>query len=112
MFVCEEKGAIFMLLLFVMLFFSNSELNTKSFSCQTNRIWKNDFIDNIYNANLFPSSMLKIDLCTSRRTQLQQTFIDECLFCYFELSLFVCIDVLRRCNIFAVMTRRFPVHLG
>ena len=42
-----------MLLFFVMLFFSNSELNTKSFSCQTNRIRKNIFIDNIYNANIF-----------------------------------------------------------
>ena len=37
----------------LMLFFSNSELNTKSFSCQTNRIWKNIFIDNIFNANIF-----------------------------------------------------------
>ena len=27
--------------------FSNLELNTKSFSSQTNRIWKNIFIDNI-----------------------------------------------------------------
>ena len=112
MFVCAEKGAIFYVVVFCNAIFSNSELNTKSFSCQTNKIWKNNFIDNIYNAIFFPSSMLKIDLCTSRRTQLQQTFTDECLFCYFELILFVCIDFLRRCNIFAVMTRRFPVHLG
>ena len=44
--------AIFFLLLLLMLF-SNSELNTKSFSCQTNRIWKNIFIDIIFNANIF-----------------------------------------------------------
>ena len=50
--VCRE-GAICMLLIFVMLFISNSELYTKLFSCQTNRIWKNIFIDNIYNANIF-----------------------------------------------------------
>ena len=37
----------------LMLFFSNSELYTKSFSCQTNRIWKNIFIDNIFSANFF-----------------------------------------------------------
>ena len=41
------------MLLFVMLFLSNSELNAKSFSCQTNRIWKNILIKNIYNANIF-----------------------------------------------------------
>ena len=30
-------------------FFSISELNSKSFSCQTNRIWKkNIFVDNIF----------------------------------------------------------------
>ena len=32
---------------------SNSELNTKSFSYQTNRIWKNIVIDNIFSANIF-----------------------------------------------------------
>ena len=61
------------MLFFVMLYFSNSELNTKSFFCQTNRIWENIFIDNIYRQFNFPSSMLKINLCTSRRTQLQQS---------------------------------------
>ena len=29
----------------VLMLFLNSELNTKSFSCQTNRVWKNIFID-------------------------------------------------------------------
>ena len=47
------QEAIFMLLFYIMLFFSNSELNTRSVSCQTNRIWKNIFIDNIFNANIF-----------------------------------------------------------
>ena len=46
-------GYFFLLLLFLMGVFSNSELNSKSFSCQTNRIWKNIFVDNIFNANIF-----------------------------------------------------------
>ena len=37
----------------IMLIFSNSELNTRSVSCQTNRIWKNISIYNIFNANIF-----------------------------------------------------------
>ena len=73
--VCGGGGgggqvAIFMLS-FLMLFFSDSELNTKSFSCQTNRIWKNILIDNIFIANI-SYSILKVNLCTSKRTQLQQ----------------------------------------
>ena len=32
----------------VLMLFPNSKLTTKSFSCQTNRIWKNIFIDNIF----------------------------------------------------------------
>ena len=49
--------------------FSNSGLNTKSFP-----IRKNIFIDTIFNANNF-HSILKVNLCTSRRrTQLQQKF--------------------------------------
>ena len=70
--VCEGgggQGATFMLLFITLFFFSNSELNTRSFPCQTNRIWKNIFIDNIFNANIF---ILKVNLCNSRRTQLQQ----------------------------------------
>ena len=31
---------------------SISELNTKSFPCQTNRIRKNNFIDNIFKRNI------------------------------------------------------------
>ena len=41
-----------MLLFFVMLFFE-LRAKTQSFSCHTNIIWKNIFIDNIYNANIF-----------------------------------------------------------
>ena len=34
--------------------FSNTELNTKSFSCQTNRIWKNISSTTFtFNANIF-----------------------------------------------------------
>ena len=43
-----EGGRVLFYGVFVMLFFSNSELNTKSFS-----FGKNIFIDNIYNANIF-----------------------------------------------------------
>ena len=59
----------------------------------------------------FPSSMLKIKLCTSRHTTAAK-FKDESLVCYFELIVCVCIDVCVTVNIFAVMTRRFPVDLG
>ena len=47
--------------------FANSELNTKSFSCQTNRNWKNNIL-----TRMFSYLTLKVNLCTSRRTQLQQ----------------------------------------
>ena len=33
--------------------FFEFKANTKSFSCQTNRILKNILIDNIFNANIF-----------------------------------------------------------
>ena len=46
--VCREGGYFY--LVFCNANLSHSELNTKSFSCQTNRIRKNIFIDNIYNA--------------------------------------------------------------
>ena len=51
----------------------------------------------------FPSSILKINLCTSRRIQLQQ-----CLFCYFELIMFVCIDILHCCQHFWSHGATFP----
>ena len=44
---CSACGA------FINAIFSKSELNTKSFSYQTNRIRKNIFIDNIFNVNIF-----------------------------------------------------------
>ena len=56
--------------------------------------------------------ILKVNLCTSRRTQRQEKLRDECLFCYVELILFVCIDVLRRCQHFCSHDATFPVHLG
>ena len=46
--VAVGKGA-FYAVVFCNAIFPNSELNTKSLSCQTNGIWKNIFIDNIYN---------------------------------------------------------------
>ena len=74
--VCVGGGgggqeAIFVLLYYIMLICSNSELNTRPVFCQTNRIWKNIFIDNIL-TRIFSYSILKVNLCTSRRTQLQQ----------------------------------------
>ena len=60
-----------MLLFYIILFFSNSELNTRPVSCQTNRIRKNIFIENIL-TRIFSYSILKVNMCTSRRTQLQQ----------------------------------------
>ena len=51
--VCGGRtGGYFFDVVFIAIF-SKSELNTKSFSCQTNRIRKNIFIDNIFNANIF-----------------------------------------------------------
>ena len=46
----EGAGGYFYVV--VLMLFSDSELNTKSFSCQTNGIWKNIFVDNIFNANI------------------------------------------------------------
>ena len=46
-----ERGIF--LFFFCNAIFSNSELKTKSLFCQTNRIWKNIFIDNIFNAKIF-----------------------------------------------------------
>ena len=48
---CVGQGDIFVAVFNAV--FSNSVLNSKSFSCQTNRIWKNIFFDNIFNANIF-----------------------------------------------------------
>ena len=101
-----------MLLFFVMLFFEFRAKHQTIF-CQTNIIWKNIFIDNIYNAReYFQSSILKINLCTSKRTQLQQSLEMSVYFVFLSsfclLALMFCAIV----NIFVVMTRRFPVHLG
>ena len=38
--------------------FSKSELKPKSFSCQSNRIWKNNFTDNISNTFFFCLDLL------------------------------------------------------
>ena len=114
MHVCREGGGgLFYVVDFSNAIFSNSELNTKQFFCQTNIIWMNIFIDNIYNAReYFQSSILKINQCTSKRTQLQQSLEMSVYFVFLGsfclLALMFCAIV----NIFAVMTRRFPVHLG
>ena len=55
----------------------------------------------------FPSSILKINLCTSKRTILQQR--DKGLFCYFALIFFsVCIDILRCWQHFFSHVATFP----
>ena len=46
-------GYFYVVVLYNAIFLSNSKLNTRSVSCQTNRIWKNIFIDNIFNANVY-----------------------------------------------------------
>ena len=46
-------GGYFYVVVLYNAIFSNSELNTRSVSCQTNRIWENIFIDNSFNANIF-----------------------------------------------------------
>ena len=56
--VCGGGGGgrglfVVVVVVFNVCFFSNSELNAESFSCHTNRILKNIFIDNIFNANIF-----------------------------------------------------------
>ena len=102
-----------MLLFFVMFFFFEFRAKHQTIFCQTNIIWKNIFIDNIYNAReYFPSSILKINLCTSKRTQLQHSLE---MSVYFVILSSFCLFALMFCvvaNIFAVMTRRFPVHLS
>ena len=82
--------------------FSNSELNTKSF----NRNWKNNILTRI-----FSYRTLKVNLCTVDAHNCSK-IRDECLFCYFKLILFVCIDVLRRCQHFCSHEATFPGHLG
>ena len=47
------QGRLFYVVVFNFIF-SNTELNTKSFSCQTNRIWKNISSSTFtFNANIF-----------------------------------------------------------
>ena len=75
--------------------FSNSELNTKSFSCKQTEFGR-IFSSTTFLTQIFSYSILKVKQCTSRRTQLQQK-LQMNVSCYFELILFVCIDVLRRC---------------
>ena len=54
-------------LLFLMLFFSNSELNTRISQNLKEYLHEQHFLTRI-----FSYSILKVILCTSRRTQLQQ----------------------------------------
>ena len=52
--VCEGgggAGGYFYVVVFNAIFFEFRANMT--FSCQTDRIWKNFFIDNIFNANIF-----------------------------------------------------------
>ena len=97
------QGVIFMLL-FLMLFFRIHFLAKQT---EFGRI----FSSTTFLRRIFSYIILKVNLCTSRRTQLQQK-IDTSLFCYFELILFVCIDVLRRCQHFRSHDATFPGHLG
>ena len=56
----------------------------------------------------FASSLLKINLCTSRRTQLQQSLETRGSFVILRWFFFVCIDILRRCQHFFSHVATFP----
>ena len=100
------QEAIFMLLFNKMLFFSNSELNTRSVSCKTNRTWKNIFIDNILTRISKGKPVYQYTHTNAAKIR------DECLFSYFVSILFVCIDVLCRCQHFCSHDATLAVHLG
>ena len=66
--VCVGGGG--RVLFYVVVFnaiFSNSERNTKSFSCQGRIFLSTTFLTRIFSYNI-----LKVNLSTSKRTQLQQ----------------------------------------
>ena len=84
------------MLLFLMLFFSNSEPISHFLAKQT-EFGKKNLIDNIFNANIFIKTFVPVDAHNCSKIR------DECLFYYFEF-IFVC---LYAANIFAAMTRRF-----
>ena len=104
--VCVRGGGrgLFLCCCFNAIFF---EFRSKSFSCQTNRIWKNIFIDNIFNANSYFHTSSILNLCTSRRTQLQQKLemsVSFVILSWFGLFvLMFCVAA----NIFAAVARRF-----
>ena len=108
---CRGGGAIFMLLFFHDIFFEFRAKHQNHFLAKQTEFGR-IFSSTTFLTRIFSYSILKVNLCTSRRTQLQQTNIDECLFCYFELILVLCIDVLPRCQHFCSHGATFPVHLG
>ena len=73
--LCEGKvGCFDVVVVIIILFLKDRAKNPKSFSCQTNRIWKKYVHRQHIYSGYFPSSTLKMNLCTSRRTQLQHSF--------------------------------------
>ena len=88
------------MLLFLMLFFSNSEPISHFLVKQIE-------FGRIFLTRLFSYSILKGHLCTSRRTQLQQKI--EMSVSFIILSSF-CLFV--RCQQFCSHDATFPVHLG
>ena len=104
------QGAIFKLL-FLILFFRIQSLTPNHFLAKQTEFGRIFHRQHLHLKRIFSYSILKVNLCTSRRTQLQQK-LDMSLFCYFELILFVCIDVLRRCQHFCSHDATFPVHPG
>ena len=68
------------MLLFLILFFLNTELNTKSFLAKQTEFGRIFHRQHLHLTRIFSYSILKVNLCTSRRTQLQQK-LDMSLFC-------------------------------
>ena len=72
--VCGGGGGgaegYFYFVVFNAIFFSNSELNTTSFSCNQTEFGR-IFSSTTFLTQIFSYSILKVNLCTSRRTQLQ-----------------------------------------
>ena len=73
--LCEGKvGCFDVVVVFIILFFSKSELKTQIIFLPNKQNLEKIFPSTTYLSRIFPSSTLKINLCTSRRTQLQHSF--------------------------------------
>ena len=102
------QGGYFYVVVFNFIF---SNTTPKHFLAKQTEFGRIFHRQHLHLTRIFSYSILKVNMCTSRRTQLQQK-LDMSLHCYFELILFVCIDILRRCQHFCSHDATFPVHPG